>query len=247
MNPPIMDDDDEIKSLDQLLCEAAFKGNHAEALTLLALGASPIWKDESGMTALHYAAERANAAPMLADLLASAKADANVRDDDGMTPLFYAARKGNRIGAELLLANKAEVDARDRWQATPLCRAAHNGHVGIINLLLRAGAEVDAAAEKGYTPLFYAVQRGHLSAGHALVRAGADASHANDSGLTVLELAQRLDQSVTNQFQLAQFLAAAQLQKDLKNGTAKPVKAMKPARFKPKKAGDSPTNPDNKI
>ncbi|MDE1151425.1 MAG: ankyrin repeat domain-containing protein [Micavibrio sp.] len=243
MNPLIMDDDIEIKSLDQLLTEAAFKGNRADTLTLLALGASPVWKDSTGVTALHYAAERPDSIDLLGDLLASTKANIDMPDDDGATPLFYAARRGNRDAAQLLLAKHAAVDARDRWQATPLCRAAHAGHTQVIATLLKAGADANAAAENGYTPLFYAVSRGHLAAGHELVRAGADAGLPNAHGLTPLELAQRLDQSITNQFQLAQFLAAAQLQKDLKNGISKPVKALRPARFKPKQPDTFPDRP----
>ncbi len=226
-----MTDDDDITSLDQLLSTAVFNGRRSEALTLLALGASPVWKDKQGTTALHYAAEREDAS-ILGDLLASPKAVVDARDDDKATPLHFAARKGRFDAVQLLLLKNADVDARDDWGITPLFRAAHNGQTPCAELLLKHHAAVNAQDNKGHTPLLAAVQRVHLLTAHALVRAGADANITNDSGISSLDLAVRLGQNVQNQFELTQFLTAVKLQDELVNGSAKAMRKVRTVTFK---------------
>ena len=226
-----MTDDDDITPLDQLLSTAVFSGQRNEVLTLLALGASPVWKDAQGTTALHYAAERDDAG-ILADLLSSPKAAADVRDDDNATPLHFAARKGRQDSIRLLLAKNAAVNAQDKWGAGALFRAAHNGQTVAVELLLKNGATVNLPDNKGHTALLAAVQRVHLLTAYALVRAGADANLANDNGLSPLDLATRLGQNVQNQFELTQFLTAVKLQGELVNGATKAIRPIKTVSFK---------------
>ncbi len=226
-----MTEDNDIQSLDQLLSTAVFNGRRDEALTLLALGASPVWKDAQGTTALHYAAEREDAT-ILNDLLASPKADANVRDDDNATPLHFAARKGRNDAIHFLLAKNAVVNAEDNWGASPLFRAAHNGQTTAVELLVKRGAPVDQQDKKGNTSLLAAVQRGHLLTADALVKHGADANLANHDGVTPLDLAVRLNQNVQKQFDLAQLLTAVKLQHDLINGSTRAMRPVRTVTFK---------------
>ncbi|KAH8649395.1 ankyrin repeat-containing domain protein, partial [Ilyonectria robusta] len=99
-------------------------------------------KDDSGRTALSYAAERESEA--IVQLLLDRHADIESKDNSGRTPLSYAAEKGHEAIVQLLLATKGiDVDSGDQYGRTPLTYAMKNAYgTGEIVLMLALG-EVD--------------------------------------------------------------------------------------------------------
>ncbi len=69
--------------------EIAGEGDVDMVSQMLEAGAAMNGRDDSGCTALHFAADRGNVD--VARLLIQAGADVNAQDADGQTPLHYAA------------------------------------------------------------------------------------------------------------------------------------------------------------
>jgi ankyrin repeat protein len=73
--------------------ELAGQGDVMGVARLLGAGSWPLdLRDESGCTALHFAADRGQCE--VVELLVSAGSDDNASDEDGLTPLHYAAMCG---------------------------------------------------------------------------------------------------------------------------------------------------------
>lgn len=107
-------------------------------------------RDESGATALHYAALNHDAVAV--EALLAAGAEANARNAAGATPLLYGA--GHAEIVRLLLAAGAAPDARSLDQATPLSVAVgHADGFESVQRLLAAGVDPRAAGLLGRTPL----------------------------------------------------------------------------------------------
>jgi len=123
--------------------------NKKIVLFLLERGARVTAKADSGDTALHLAADRAD--NELAKLLLSKGADVNARNEGGFTALHLAAAIGDNKLVKLLLAKGAQVDARDEKGHTPLMFAAGRDHPDAMNTLLKAGAEINAKNKRGET------------------------------------------------------------------------------------------------
>jgi ankyrin repeat protein len=70
-------------------------------------------------------------------LLATGKADLDMKDQHGYTPLMKAVVWGHKKIVELLLATgKAGLNTRDRKGDTPLIHAILRGHQNIVSQLL---------------------------------------------------------------------------------------------------------------
>ncbi|OQX30063.1 MAG: hypothetical protein B0D92_00430 [Spirochaeta sp. LUC14_002_19_P3] len=111
---------------------------------------------ETGVSALHKAAEK-NQEGMLS-LFLSKGAKADIRDQPGNTPLLTAARKGYKTIATLLIENGADVNARDYSGRTPLHEAVYvPNRMELMELLISNGANVNAKDNLGYSPLHHAV------------------------------------------------------------------------------------------
>ncbi|MFO1451484.1 MAG: ankyrin repeat domain-containing protein [Opitutaceae bacterium] len=107
-------------------------------------------RDESGATALHYAA--LNHDVVAVEALLAAGAEANARNAAAATPLLYGA--GHAEIVRLLLAAGAVPDARSLDQATPLSVAVgHADGFESVQRLLAAGVDLRAAGLLGRTPL----------------------------------------------------------------------------------------------
>ncbi|KAI0098154.1 ankyrin repeat-containing domain protein [Nemania sp. FL0031] len=90
----------------------ASKRENSEVVELLLKhGADPKFKDISGLTPLHYAAQEQDT---VGHLLLEYLADPNIRDNSGSTPLHYAARGGNIAMVILLLEFNANTKSRMR-------------------------------------------------------------------------------------------------------------------------------------
>jgi ankyrin repeat protein len=127
------------------------------------------------MTALHWAAERGDAA--LAALLVNA--GANVRSVTRLgdyTPLHIASRGGAGDVIEVLLDAGADPNrATSAGGVTPLHYAAASGDETSVKALLAHGAEVDALElQWSQTPLMFAAAAGRTHIVGLLAQAGAD-------------------------------------------------------------------------
>jgi len=128
--------------------------------------------DESGHTALLYAAGRGFQQVAAALLQAGADPDAprQGKAGRGLTPLMEAAGTGHRELVTLLLRANATVDVHDEDGNTALMYAAYGGHLAALQELLQRGAMRDLANNQGSTALAMASARGHQAITDALQR-----------------------------------------------------------------------------
>ena len=136
--------------------EAARLGDGQRVSKYLSAGTGVNQRDETGATALHWAALAGH--DHIVKRLINAKADVNTTESGtGMTPLHGAARWNRLMTASLLLKNGAEVDARDFFGRTPLFDAMVKDRFEMLDLLLDGGANLSARNSKGQTPLEWAI------------------------------------------------------------------------------------------
>ena len=157
------------------VADAAMKGDRDAVRALLKQGADVSAAKGDGMTALHFAAERGDAA--MTEMLVYAGANVSAVTRIGQyTPLHIASRSGNAAVVQALLKAGAKVDARTTTSGvTPLHLAAASGSGAIVTLLLEQGADADAKeSEWGQTPLMFAAAENRVAAIRALLDYGAD-------------------------------------------------------------------------
>ena len=134
------------------LLRAAENGSVLGVRRQLAAGADPDASDRKGVTALHYAAGRADS-PEAVKLLLDAKADPNLRDDyQGQTPLHLAVQADSPEAVKLLLDAKANPNVPDYDGGTSLHYAAANRSPQMARELLAAGADPRREDLQGRTP-----------------------------------------------------------------------------------------------
>jgi len=128
--------------------------------------------DESGHTALLYAAGRGF--PQVAAALLRSGADPDAprqgKNGGGLTPLMQAAGSGHREVVGYLLQANATADARDDSGNTALMYAAYAGQLGTLQELLQRGAMRDLKNSRGETALSFAVTNRHQAVADALQR-----------------------------------------------------------------------------
>lgn len=158
---------------DRALIEAVTRGDAALVTSLLAKGARPNAREETGIqrTALIIAAGEDN--EEIAVALVKAGADVNARAADGSTALMYAAAEGNEPILRLLLAKGADSRAKDNTGQTALIKAASAGHAAACAILLDHGSDMEAADKAGHTALMKAIINGRDDAAALLRSRGA--------------------------------------------------------------------------
>lgn len=140
------------------LMESCYYGQVECAKLLVEYGSSWMARDNSGFSALHYAADGGNI-DMVNFVL-----DANVPVDDvsdetmsGWTPLMrVAAVSGNGAVAQVLLARGAEVNRKDNDGNTPLMLASLNGFDDLVRVLLENDADPYIKSSHGRTSIDFA-------------------------------------------------------------------------------------------
>ena len=157
------------------VADAARAGDFATVRSLLAAGEDANAAHGDGMSALHWAAERNDAAMARALIHAGAAVDAATRIGR-YTPLHVAAAAGHGEAVGVLLASgAAAMAATSTGGATPLHLAAASGSVTTLAALLDGGADVNAGEKAwGQTPLIFAAARGRVDAVRLLLARGAD-------------------------------------------------------------------------
>ena len=197
------------------LMVAAASGNAEFSALLLDNGANPNLSDESGYTALHYAASKEKSVDLVKMLLAhGANPNARTTKDTranttsgvslkGATPLFLAASLGNVDGVRALIAGGADAFITTDEKTAPLHVSAWGGNpylrdwteeekknlYEITRLLVELGADVNSAGEHGWTALHGAAYKGVESVVQFLVGKGAKTEVFDDYGQTPLSIA----------------------------------------------------------
>jgi ankyrin repeat protein len=159
------------------VADAAMKGDRDAVRALLKQGADVSAAKGDGMTALHFAAERGDAA--MTEILVYAGANvAAVTRIGHYTALHIASRAGNPAVVQALVKAGADVSARTTTSGvTPLHLAASSGNAAVVELLLDHGADVDLGeSEWGQTPLMFAAAENRVDAIRLLLERGADAT-----------------------------------------------------------------------
>jgi ankyrin repeat protein len=152
------------------------RGDREAVRALLKQGADVSAPHGDGMTALHWAAERGDAA--MAETLVYAGANvAAVTRIGQYTPLHLASRTGSAPVVQVLIKAGADVTARTTTTAvTALHLAAASGNADVVKTLVDRGADVNAKeSEWGQTPLVFAAAQNRVEAIRALLARGADA------------------------------------------------------------------------
>jgi uncharacterized protein len=132
--------------------------------------------DGDGMTPLHWAVYRDDAAMVRTLIASGADVKATTRVGD-ITPLSLACTTGDSSVIEVLLKAGADVNAATADGATPLMLAAASGSADAAKLLLDHGANVNAKeGAHGQTALMFAAAKNRTAAIEVLLKSGADAS-----------------------------------------------------------------------
>jgi ankyrin repeat protein len=150
---------------------AAMSGDARSLQLLLANGANPNLREQSGMTPLMYAILKGDVQGVRV-LAKNECSDRSLRNQQSDTALLLATKKGSwRVVEALLQANPALEDP-DRFGQTPLMNAARMGKLGILLRLLDRGASVNAKDANGVTALTKATLGNHQMAIRALQARG---------------------------------------------------------------------------
>jgi TPR repeat protein len=155
------------------LIASAQSGDTVAIGKLLSQGVDPnTHEDETGISALEWAAAKGHLAAVKALLKAHADVDGAYNSME-YTPLMRAANYGFRDVATLLIAKGANVNAQTSDDETPLYFAVSSNHPKVVALLVTKGADVNARTSKGATPLDAAVSNKHLDVAALLKSHGA--------------------------------------------------------------------------
>jgi uncharacterized protein len=159
------------------VADAAMRGDLETVRRLVKQGVNVNAAQGDGMTALHWAADRGNAA--MTDLLLRAGAKASVKAVTRIgnyTPLHIASKSGNPAVVRAILRAGGDANALTASGATALHFAAAAGNVDAVTALIDYKADVNARErEWGQTPLIFAAAADRGAVVRALLKRGADA------------------------------------------------------------------------
>ena len=159
---------------DAPVADAASRGDLEAVRGLLQRGVDVQTAQADGMTALHWAAMRSDAALAETLLYAGANLEAATRIGKH-TPLHVASRTGRPGVVRVLLEAGADPHAATGSGATALHLAAQAGSAEAVAALLDHGADVDARERTwGQTPLMFAAGANRLGSVNVLMERGAD-------------------------------------------------------------------------
>ncbi|KAI4941028.1 hypothetical protein J4E91_011021 [Alternaria rosae] len=146
------------------------------------------YKDEQGITPLHWAAINNHHA--LCHFLIQAGAPINAKGGDAVaTPVLWAAKRCNYYIVNLLLDHGADPLLTDDQGFNLLHSATLDGNVYQIVLLLHQDIPVDITDPQSHTPLMWAAYKGYPSCVDLFLRWGANVYATDDQGFTALHWA----------------------------------------------------------
>jgi ankyrin repeat protein len=151
---------------------AAKTGHLSELIEYLNAGFNPDITDETGMTALMYAAEKNH--PEVVKLLIKNGADIEACHYRA-TALVYAVFNGNIACVRALLDAKAKTDICLRFNGDQgILHLVQKDNPEILQMLIQAGAPLNQTDDGGHTPLLWAVLQKDLTSLTILLNAGAN-------------------------------------------------------------------------
>ncbi|MDD2708924.1 MAG: ankyrin repeat domain-containing protein [Verrucomicrobiae bacterium] len=179
---------------DPLFIQAAKVGSFSQIKAMLDKGVPVNTEDQSGKTALIWAATRGHLG--VVQLLVERGADVNQSDRNGWTALMAATcLKQTTAIAELLIAKGAKVDAKTAQGRTALMDACWD-HPGAAKLLLKHGASVTDQDSFGRNALdhalIYAKVSGKTEIADLIANAGGKPSPASAASSPAVETNQTL-------------------------------------------------------
>jgi ankyrin repeat protein len=175
------------KILNDLLFEAADKGNTDDVLKQLLKGADVNSKTYEGITPLMYAAQ--NGHLEVAEILIHNGADVNARPADGVTALIAATRFNHEDVIDTLIHYGALMNVKTNDSATALLYASAYGYFIPVDMLVFYGANVNLSAIDGSSPLIIASLFGNKEIVELLLNKGADIYAKDSTGWTALHCA----------------------------------------------------------
>ncbi|GAQ47220.1 palmitoyltransferase akr1 [Aspergillus tubingensis] len=148
----------------------------------------PNYKDEEGITPLHWAA--INNQYAMCKFLLDSGADVNAKGGESVaTPAMWAAQRCHYYIVHLLLQHGADPLLTDVQGYNILHLATIDGNAFLLVLLLHQEIPVDVPDQQGHTGLMWAAYKGFPACVDLFLRWGANANAVDDSGLTPLHWA----------------------------------------------------------
>lgn len=154
---------------------------------LLRHGADPTFRDEAGVTHLHYASSQGLID--IVKLLLKSGANPSALDDDGETALAYAWMCEKIDIVKLFLEHGTDINIKMENGVTMLGSASFHGMAEVVNELLARGADPTIADVNGDTPLHLASLEGHIEVVRSLDEQQRGLQILNRWGETALDCA----------------------------------------------------------
>ncbi|XP_077025427.1 SH3 and multiple ankyrin repeat domains protein 3 isoform X2 [Tamandua tetradactyla] len=175
--------------------------NAADLLKVLRNGGAHLdFRTRDGLTAVHCATRRRNAAALTTLLDLGASPD--YKDSRGLTPLYHSALGGgDALCCELLLHDHARLGTTDEngWQE--IHQACRFGHVQHLEHLLFYGADMGAQNASGNTALHICALYNQESCARVLLFRGANKDVRNFNSQTAFQVA-----IIAGNFELAEVI-----------------------------------------
>ena len=180
-------------NLDNMLYEAALKGDFESVRRYVDMGANINSVDNNGSTIIYRMS-------LLKDLsmdqmnclnyLLLKGADANKENYNGYTPLtaHFSSNLFNKEFLDRLVQNNAEINSPDFDGDTPLHFAVMNNNAETVAYLLENGANTNVKNKDGITPLHIAVKEKNYDITGRLLSAGADRNTKDIDGISALDI-----------------------------------------------------------
>ncbi|ETI31270.1 hypothetical protein F441_21637 [Phytophthora nicotianae CJ01A1] len=204
------------EELDTTPVHAAARAGRVEDLReiLLVDATQGVALDKYGLTPLHWACDRGEAAATRLLLQHGADVDAVEKRMFKRRPLHLAVLASSEATVRELLAHHADILAEDYRGWAPIHGAAYSGDVDSLTALLNAGASVTTQLTKRReTALHVAACRGRMEAARLLLKRSSDGAGdesllamEDDEGSTAAQVAAR------NGFEDIAYLLGGQLQ-----------------------------------
>ncbi|KAK4504760.1 hypothetical protein PRZ48_002722 [Zasmidium cellare] len=176
--------DPRLKSGNNALAEACFRGHLDIARLLVEAGSHVETLTHQGATPLLYASFHGDAE--FAKFLLDRGANKEAQGTNGYTPLNKAAERGHPKVLQALLERGATAYTKSKEGFTPMSVAARNGHLECVELLLDAGVDANVQGHRENTPLAEAALAPHSKIAELLISRGARLEIPTDQGFTAL-------------------------------------------------------------